>query len=264
MKIKIDGKIYEIESFDEEIFYGEDKVLSNVESDINWHQNWYQKGYEISDLLNKKQFEDIVNKIKLFINKIANKEFDLEKYHRHISEEKHYEIVKITRDLFTENLNFCIKNELEKKIGFQLTDIDSFSGNKVHIIVRINRPNSNDYNPPHKDIYEYYDEYNIIQKCINFWIPICGVSEKSMLPLAPSSHLIPENKILRSKKGAIINKKQYRVRNIYEWDKSIELIRPNIKYGQVLTFTPNLIHGAAINEQIDATRIALEFRLFKK
>lgn len=264
MVVKIDGKTYEIDSFDQEISYGENEILSTIENDINYNQNWYKKGYEISNLLNKKELDGISHEIKLCLNKLVSNKFDLEKYHRNVSDEKHYEIVKTTRDLFPKDFNFCIKNKLEKKIGFELTDIDPFNNNQVHIIVRINRPNSNDYNPPHKDTYEHYDEYGIVQKCINFWVPICGVNNKSMLPLVPGSHLIPENKILRSKKGAVINKKQYRVRNVYEWDGKIELIRPKINLGQVLIFTPNLIHGAAINEQEDTTRIALEFRLFKK
>ena len=265
MEIIIDGKLYKIESFDKNIFYGkENKVLSNEENDISFNQNWYDKGYDISNFFKKKEFEEVLEGVEFSINKIANKKFKIDKYHKEIDDKMHYEIIKKTRDLFPKDLNFCIKHKFEEKVGFELTDIDPDFNHQVHIIVRINRPNSSDYNPPHKDIYEYYDEYGVVQKCINFWIPICGVNEKSMLPLAPKSHRIPENKILRSNVGGILNKKKYRVRNIYEWDKKKELTRPSIRYGELLMFTPNLIHGAAINEQQDTTRVALEYRLFKK
>jgi ectoine hydroxylase-related dioxygenase (phytanoyl-CoA dioxygenase family) len=51
---------------------------------------------------------------------------------------------------------------------------------------------------------------------------------------------------------------------IKSWNGDITLTRPEIKYGEVLFFTSHLVHGLAINEEEDSTRVALEFRLFKK
>jgi ectoine hydroxylase-related dioxygenase (phytanoyl-CoA dioxygenase family) len=56
---------------------------------------------------------------------------------------------------------------------------------------------------------------------------------------------------------------QYRVRMIKSWDGKNDLVRSKVKYGQVLIFTPHLVHGLATNEEQDKTRVALEFRLFK-
>jgi ectoine hydroxylase-related dioxygenase (phytanoyl-CoA dioxygenase family) len=134
----------------------------------------------------------------------------------------------------------------------------------MHIIVRINRPHSNDYNPPHKDIYEGVDGENYIPLFINFWIPICGVTEKSSLPISPASHLIPENQILRTFDGAVVAGNKYRVRMVKEWAGKNTLERAKVTDGQVLVFSSHLIHGLAINEEQDLTRVALEFRLFKK
>lgn len=265
MKVEIDDKIYNIESGDEDISYGdEDKVLSNENTDLCWGKPWYPEGYLICDLLDEKEFNEVYEGVENRINKISKKKFKLQDYHKHVDDKKHYEIVKKTRDLFPDDFSFCLKKNLEEKMGLKLTDRDPIFGNSVHIIVRINRPESFDYNPPHKDIYEYYDDYGIISKMVNFWIPICGVNNKSMLPVAPKSHRIPENKILRSSVGGIVNGRKYRVRNIYEWNNSIKLVRPSIRNGQVLIFTPNLIHGAAVNEQKDVTRVALEFRLYEE
>lgn len=129
--------------------------------------------------------------------------------------------------------------------------------------MRINRPLSNDYNPTHKDVYERVDNYNYVPKYINFWIPIAGVTEKSNLPLAPKSHLINENMIHRTFEGGKIEGNKYRVRMIKSWNGDNSLKRSTVKYGEVLIFSSHLIHGLAINEETDKTRVALEFRLFK-
>lgn len=59
---------------------------------------------------------------------------------------------------------------------------------KLYIIVRINRPFSNDFNPPHKDIYESVDRDHSIPQFVNLWIPISGITQNSSSPTAPVSY----------------------------------------------------------------------------
>lgn len=93
-------------------------------------------------------------------------------------------------------------------------------------------------------------------------MPIEDCNKKSSLPVVPESHLLPENEILRTEsKGAKINGNVYYVPCILETkDGPIQMIRPNPKEGEALLFTPFLIHGAAINQNEDDTRISLELR----
>ena len=84
----------------------------------------------------------------------------------------------------------------------------------MHIIVRINRPKSSDFNPPHKDIYEEVDKNNYIPPFINLWIPVAGVTMKSSLPMVPGSHILNENEILRTFDGSVVDGNPYRVRMI--------------------------------------------------
>lgn len=244
--------------------YGKIERLSIEGVDLTYNQPWYNEGYTVENFLNESEFHILKSGIADCLYKIVGKKFDIDKYHNFCNN-RHYEIVSKTRDLFPEDFNFDIK-KFVKKLGdilnLKLTDIDPDSGKKLHIIIRINRPLSTDYNPPHKDIYQQYDETGVIPKCINFWIPICGVNENSMLPLASGSHKIPENLILRSFNGGLMNDKSYNVRSVINWDGSNSMICPNIEYGQVLIFSSHLIHGCAVNKQHDMTRIALEFRLF--
>ena len=80
----------------------------------------------------------------------------------------------------------------------------------------------------------------------------------------PQSHKINESEILRTHDGGVMQGNRYRVRMIKSWAGQNTLTRSQVKYGQVLIFSSHLIHGLGINDYEDQTRIALEFRLFKK
>lgn len=254
--------------------FGEKVILSNENTDLTYKQSWYPKGYNVFEIFNNNEFEKLQSNIEKLIQdnistyKVDTKLFRLEKYHKFVTDNNlHYSITSFTRDLFPENFNFStqkITKKLENIFGMYLSNIDPDTNKKLHIIIRINRPLSNDFNPPHKDIYESLDRFKIIPKLINFWIPICGVTEKSTLPLVENSHFLSEDTILRINDKTIMNNNSYRVRGIINWNNSNELTKPTVKNGQVLMFSPHLIHGLALNEQNDTTRVALEFRLFEK
>ncbi len=254
---------------------GEDLVLSNKQTDITFDQDWYNIGYKSIPTFSEEEFSTLYNGLNSSIRKIIEEvlrldipEFKLENYHHWVkSNEDHFKVVTKTSDLFAEDFNFNILDlipKFESILNINLSDIDTITKQKIHIIVRINRPGSQDFNPPHKDIYEGVDNISTIPQFINLWVPIAGVTEKTSLPMVPHSHLIPESKIIRTVTGANISNKKYRVRSIKEWDGNNKLIRAEVKYGEVLYFSSHLIHGLATNEESDTTRVALEFRLSKK
>ena len=41
-------------------------------------------------------------------------------------------------------------------------------------------------------------------------------------------------------------------------NNNLEMIRPNPQLGEIIIFTPFLVHGSAINAQTDKTRFSLE------
>ena len=258
---------------------GSEVVLSSCETDITYSQDWYSEGYSIQELFTEDEFESLLKGLTDSVREIVERHsgmncegFSLETYHRFVNDDAlHFAVVGETRDLFPENFNLNvarIQESLAAKVGMLLTDLDPNTGRKMHIIVRINRPFSNDFNPPHKDIYEAYDgavegyEQGDLPRFMNFWIPIAGVTSKSSLPLAPKSHLIPESKVHRTTEGGVVRGNQYRVRMIAEWGGMSEMERASVEVGQVLMFSGFLIHGLAANEEKDKTRVALEFRLF--
>lgn len=254
--------------------FGPDRNLSEENTDIVFSQPWYEKGYTEVDFLSDEEFKDLFTGLTESVRKIVEEQtgidtegFTLEKYHHYVtSDEQHMKVVSKTRDLFAADFNFPIEElmpRLGNILGLNLINIDPKSNKRLHIIVRINRPQSNDYNPPHKDVYEEVDKNDYIPPFVNFWIPISGVTDKSSLPLAPKSHLLNENVIERTFEGGKIEGNQYRVRMVKSWDGKTDLVRSKVKYGQVLMFTPHIIHGLATNEETDKTRVALEYRLFK-
>lgn len=262
-------------SSDTEFKFGDDIVLSNAENDITYTQPWYNEGFACLDALTSSEFRELKNGVGNSLYKIIKNlgidlpaSFKLENYHKFIcSDESHLKVVEKTRDLFAGDFNFEVQEylrKIEKILNLKLTNVNPFNQQKVHIILRINRPNSYDYNPPHKDIYEPYDEESYIPMIVNVWIPICGVSSKTSLPIVPGSHLLSEKQINRTTDGGNCNGNKYRVRLIKSWGESQTLVRADVRDKQVLVFSPHLIHGLGLNEEEDVTRMALEFRLFKK
>lgn len=274
LQYAIDGKIHEVSvNGSPEFSVGKNETLSGKGTDITFEQPWYNDGFASLELFSEEEFNDLQSGLTQCISNILQREnidtygFELKNYHQFVkTDETHFKVVGVTRDLFPADFNFPIKKmhkKLGELLGFELSDIEPANGEPLHIIVRINRPFSTDYNPPHKDIYEAVDNEGRIPLFVNFWIPVCGVTEKSSLPIAPKSHLIPENKVERTYDGGVVAGKKYRVRSIKSWNGDSQLERAKIKNGQVLIFSSHLIHGLAINEE-NQTRVALEFRLFKK
>lgn len=274
LQYKIDDEIVDVEVSDNQNYItGQSEVLSNEKTDVTFNQDWYSDGYTTIPFLWNDEFNNLKQGIENTISELISNEgidttgFTLEKYHKYVkTNEQHFSVVSKTRDLFPEQFSFNIKELIptfSDLLGFELSDINPKSNDRVHIIVRINRPNSNDYNPPHKDMYEAYDREGYFPQFVNFWIPIAGVTDKTSLPIVPKSHLIPEDSVLRTSEGGIVGGNKYRVRFIKEWGDN-SLIRTNVKDSEVLIFSSHLIHGLAKNSEEDTTRVALEFRLFKK
>ncbi|WP_288260233.1 hypothetical protein [uncultured Prochlorococcus sp.] len=258
---------------DTHFFYGEKVCLSQKFNDICKDCDWYDEGYTILDFtkyidinLIKKLLRNIIIKIISEVSpKIDLSNFELNKYHKYIkNHSQHLEISKRAKRLYFTKDEFpdqkiikFIENAIQKKLSFSPNNSDF-----VHwVIVRINPPYSKGFNPAHKDIYEEFDMNGFAPQMVNSWIPICGVNKKTGLPIAPKTHLLNEDLILRTRCGSTLEGQNYSVNCIKSWngDSSMKLIYP--KEGEMLLFSSHLIHGLGVNNNDDETRISLEFRL---
>ena len=258
----------------EEFFTGSDHVLSELFGDLAKCKAWYDQGYQVvktGDFFDsvrvRNELQRTVKNIVQEINPVSNlSDFSLETYHHYVNDDEHNKVIGRTRRLFPRDLGFDsakIVSSLASYMKSELSYSNPVSKSEQWIIVRINRPDSIGYNPVHKDIYEIIDCYKTIPKMINVWIPICGVTNTTGLPLAPGSHLISEAKIKRTKAGSILNDQKYSVNSILNWggSSSLEVVSPNSD--EMLVFSSHLIHGLGVNHNLDTTRVSLEFRLYE-
>ena len=184
---------------------------------------------------------------------------DMETYHRSVDAKRHQQIIETSRELSMRDFGWDGEQlcaSLSGIVGVGLSaHIDALD--RDFVIVRINRPASSDFNPPHRDGY-----LSIWHNIVNLWIPVFGCNADTSLPVVPGSHLIPESECyLTAARGARIDGKTYNVPAMMKNRQGFwEMIRPPVEVGQALVFTPYLIHGAAINAS-DQVRISLELRL---
>ncbi|MBU2927352.1 phytanoyl-CoA dioxygenase family protein [Winogradskyella psychrotolerans] len=270
-KLFIDNKPFEFK-VEGDFFWGEPKLLyqqhDNVLSKMSWENEGFScvKAFEVHDFLKLQESVKaiLIEALKTHNVAVEHDLFDIKDYHNYVTTDAlHNQVIAITRNLETSDFDFDI-DALAKRfgdiLGYGLTSyVEELK--KSHIQIRISRPNSLDINPPHRDGYLSYWE-----DIVNVWLPIAGCNKKSSLPVVAKSHLIPENEVLRTEsRGAKINGNIYNVPCILETKSGeIKMTRPNPKEGEALLFSPFLIHGAAVNENEDITRVSLELRFPKK
>ncbi|WP_010522318.1 phytanoyl-CoA dioxygenase family protein [Aquimarina agarivorans] len=253
-------------------FIGESETLYKSKGNILEKTDWEKEGYKIVSIFDDNEMTSLITSVKENIFKglqlagaeVSKKQFKIEDYHKYITnDDQHLKVIHHTRSLTNKDFKVDFENLALKFSEHTNTKLTSYIKElkSSHIQIRISRPNSLDINPPHRDGYLSY-----WKNILNVWIPIAGCNKNSSLPLIPESHLIPENKIIRTNsKGAYINGNQYYVPCIIKTtDGDFKMIRPNPKEKEALIFSPFLIHGAAVNKNKNITRVALELRFDKK
>ena len=252
-------------------FFGSPDLLYKEFHDITSNFDWHHQGYSIQKCEKyfdantvSKSIERLLFKLVEPFNNADMSLFKIEKYHRFVTDAQHLQVINQTRQLTPTDLGFPAEEFLSKvsdEFGIRL-NWNNGGPYDPKIIVRINKPNSTNFNPPHKDIYQVYEMTGSIPPMVNIWVPICGVGGRTGLPVAAGSHLLPENLILRSEIGAKMFGQKYNVNCIESWggDNELQTLVPNS--GEMIMFSSHLIHGLAQNFNDDVTRISLEFRLF--
>lgn len=254
---------------------GNSEILVEKFGDLTKDKDWFEEGFSIENSLSFYNRDELYESTRIAIKRIVNNlspatqlsDFTLEQYHQYVPNELHPEVIKKTRRLFPEDLGIntnkiveCFSEYFQTRLSFS----NPVTGATQWMIARINRPRSNNYNTVHKDIYEVFDEFRVIPKMVNIWIPLCGVIDSNSLPIVPKSHLLPENTIVRTKAGSVLNGVNYSVASIKSWNKSVNLQKVQIKPNELLIFSSHLIHGLAFNSRENTTRVSFEFRLYEE
>ncbi len=260
-KFSIDGKNHEFHT-DQDVMYGEEGVI--IDKDIDLMQD-YSDGFTICKL-SKSKAERLRRALQEFLkteisNKTGIKLDNLEHYHKAVNIQVHENFFnEFSRGFKVSSLKELkfLDDEISKITSSDVSTKSPYDGNS-YFWMRIIRPGILENNPAHKDVYLDY-----LRNAVNIYFPVCGSSKKSSLSIAPKTHKENEQNILRTVSGARVGKRQFTVPAILHINGSLELIRPNPQSDEMMVFSPYLVHGAGINEEIDLTRISLEMRFWPK
>src|SRR4030095_17000268 len=135
---------------------------------------------------------------------------DLEQYHAWVaSDAAHLKIIQASCDLRFSQLGLDPKEFTQyfaDLVGLDLSPIIPIL-NKDVVQLRINRPGSTDYNPPHRD-----GSLPHLAPTLTVGTRVVGVDETTSLPILPGSHAIAEADCWQTQPGgAVLGGNPYRV-----------------------------------------------------
>ncbi|HCW06061.1 MAG TPA: hypothetical protein DGG95_01705 [Cytophagales bacterium] len=248
---------------------GNEVVLLHQATDLTAGRPWEKIGYVIDRLFTDEfysTFNSTTKELLLQLWRSAGltlpNTFELDQYHLLASSQQlHLSCVEGTKLISIDSFPVPIQ-KIEQRISeicnTELIAKNPFDNQSVFHF-RVIRPLSNDNNPLHRDV--WLEDY---ANCINLYIPVAGSNSNSSLSIVPSSHHWPENKVERTKSGAVINGVRFNVPAVTSIKADYEIVRPDPKENEVLVFSPYLIHGGAVNLNENQSRISIELRLWKK
>lgn len=252
-----------------ETFVGEPRVLVkedvNLIDDLDWHEKGYAVEQFLTPHLNTELKNGLTQKVKALIIEAGGSvddNFTLETYHKYVNDETHLSVAKNIQpgwNVDTFPVDFGLVNKRVSEIVNKTVTAEAKHIGIYNYFLRIVRPlKFQDNNPPHRDVW-----LDRLRNAVNIYVPICGSTEKSSLPLVVGSHLAKESEIERTKDGALLNNTQYSVPCVISYKgEETSLIRPDVAENEIMVFSPYMIHGGGYNFQEDTTRISLEARFW--
>lgn len=260
-------------------------VLLNNDHNLIESTAWSNIGYTVAPFLAidlYKQLQEGINQlIRLLVERVTQvsvvEDFDMLYYHRYVNDSQHSEIARLIQHGWNVaecpiSFNFIeerISQLLGKEVSAEAKHLNPSEfrtglTNKVYptmyiFNLRIVRPGKiQDSNPPHRDVW-----IDRLRNAVNIYVPLCGSTSNSSLPLIDGSHQFFESDIERTLAGAYLNDTKYSVPCVTAVKGATpELQRPNPNENEVLLFSPYLIHGGGYNFENDTTRISLEARFW--
>lgn len=251
-------------------FVGAPIVLVNQDVNLIDDCSWNESGFTVEDFLSSTLITEmqkgLIEKVKglvLEAGGTVDENFTLETYHLYVDDTIHLKIAGMIQPGWNKD-TFPIDFELVNKRVSEILG-KSVSGEAKHIgiynyFLRIVRPQKlQDNNPPHRDVW-----LDRLRNAVNIYVPVCGSSPKSSLPIVAGSHLARESDIERTADGAKLNGTKFSVPCVVSYKgEETSLIRPEVADNEIMVFSPYLIHGGGYNFQKDVTRISLEARFWK-
>lgn len=253
-----------------ETFIGAPITLLNNDVNLIDDLSWTEAGFSVEKFLAPELYKkaqigisEIVKNLVLQAGGKVDGNFTLEKYHLYVDDNIHLKIAKIIQpgwNVSTFPIDFNFINKRVSEIVNKTVTAEAKHLGIYNYFLRIVRPMKfQDNNPPHRDVW-----LDRLRNAVNIYVPICGSSQKSSLPLVEGSHLAKESEIERTTDGALLNGTKYSVPCVISYkDQSPKLTRPVVNDNELMVFSPYLVHGGGYNFQENLTRISLEARFWK-
>ena len=224
-------------------------------------------GFEVVRCMNSEEFDDFSSSVLCYVSNFFGFEFDSadslnDSLCTMSDAEFHENIVRLYKGIPFKSLPFgrSYFERICSNCANSALSFETFSGSVEGPMVRIVRPFKSDFNPPHRDIY-----INRLKSKLNVYLPIFGSSELSSLPLVEGSHKWFDSETQRTENGPTIDGLPFSVPAILSMGDStpLRMKRPIVANGELMLFSPYLIHGGAMNLSKNI-RISLEMRFSLK
>lgn len=250
---------------------GDDDVLLDHDDDLLAATPWAEAGFGIAPFLPDPAMTDLVTGLTDLVAGLIRTHvapvpasFELARYHDHVRTDAAHQAV--VGELFRAGIASealpipvaTIEERISELVGCRVSTYNSSYG-ESRVYLRIARPGGRgDHNPPHRDVW-----LAPLRHGVNGYVPLAGSTPRSSLGLVPGSHRWPESDIVRTREGATLDGIAYAVPAVVGSTRELRLSRPDPAPGEVLLFSPYLVHGGAINLEPDLTRASLELRCWR-
>jgi hypothetical protein len=247
----------------------DDCVLLASDDDLTASTTWAAEGYTVADFLPaaeqaalREGLAQLVRQALADAGRPVSADFDVAHYHRVVGDDRALHLAVVNRTKEYQQAAFLplpatlLEAQVGALCGRPVQALNPWDGERFFHL-RLVRPGRADNNPLHRDV--WLPDYH---NCLNIYVPVAGSTAQSSLTLVPGSHHWPENRTLRTAGGAVSNGVRFTVPGVLGSAEPLDIIRPNPGPGEVLLFSPYLLHGGAVNLNEDETRISLEMRFW--
>ena len=248
---------------------GDRSVLLDADDDLTSGTEWADLGFTLAPLAGSMDLERVRARVRTLLGGALETagappgdDWSLTRYHRWVDDDRHARVHEGWGP-YHEPADLGIDVErLADRVGEVAAaplEVLSRPGAPPAVGLRICRPGALDNNPPHRDAW-----IDRLRDALNVYVPLVGSTGRSSLPLAPGSHRWPESWVERTKAGATVDGVDFTVPAVTASDPPLDMVRPDPAEGEMLVFSPYLIHGGARNLEEDVTRMSLEVRFQRR
>lgn len=261
-----------------ETSFGGPEVLLDADDDLSAGTEWAADGYTVAQLLSPPEFATLVDRFETLLADVLAEVagevpdgYSMRHHHRFVNDAEHLAFAAAIQLGFPTKalggLADRITEEVCRATGALVAPVwpgpiepGGAFDDPSRFFLRVVRPGSTtDHNPPHRDAW-----IPRLRNALNLYLPVCGSSASSSLPVVPGSHRWEEGAIERTDGGARLGGLTYSVPTVVSSTRPLEFVRPTPPPGWGTLFSPYLIHGGARNGNPDTTRVSLEMRFWRQ